>query len=144
MKIITVRSVVATLTLALHSVAIGADVVSIWGGARGTIVLKSDGTVWMWGANDQGQCGDGTTNDGWRPTPVVGLGARVDRPLKGLRSGGSLALSWDTAAGEYFSIEYSTNLAAGFTSVLQSNLLSTPPANSVIVTNDPGYYRLKF
>ena len=26
----------------------GADVVSIWGGARGTLVKKSDGTVWSW------------------------------------------------------------------------------------------------
>ena len=39
--------------------ASGADVVSIWGGARGTIVLKSDGTVWTWGANFAGKLGIG-------------------------------------------------------------------------------------
>lgn len=40
------------------------------------IAVKADGSVWMWGANDQGQCGDGTTNSDWSPVPVVGLGAR--------------------------------------------------------------------
>jgi alpha-tubulin suppressor-like RCC1 family protein len=44
------------------------------------IAVKADGSVWMWGANDQGQCGDGTTNNDWRPVPVIGLGARVALP----------------------------------------------------------------
>ena len=38
-----------------------ADVISIWGGARGTIVLKSDGTVWTWGGNIGGKLGIGST-----------------------------------------------------------------------------------
>ena len=108
------------------------------------LAVKADGSVWMWGANDQGQCGDGTTNDDWQPTPVVGLGARVGRILNWQPGGDNLTLKWDTATGEYFAIEYTTNLAAGFTSVIQSNLLSTPPANTVTLTNGPGYYRLKF
>ena len=42
------------------------------------IAVKADGSVWMWGANDQGQCGEGTTNnDCWSPVPVAGLGARL-------------------------------------------------------------------
>ena len=45
------------------------------------IAVKADGSVWMWGANDQGQCGDGTQNDAWHPVPVAGLGARVPLPL---------------------------------------------------------------
>src|SRR5437016_101418 len=44
------------------SIAQAADVVSLWGGARGTIVLKSDGTVWTWGANFSGKLGLNTTN----------------------------------------------------------------------------------
>ena len=39
-----------------------ANVISIWGGARGTIILKSDGTVWTWGANFDGKLGIGATN----------------------------------------------------------------------------------
>ena len=57
--------------VALASVARGADVVSIWGGARGTIILKSDGTVWTWGANFDGKLGIGMTRIlGRSPVPV--------------------------------------------------------------------------
>jgi alpha-tubulin suppressor-like RCC1 family protein len=112
------------------------------------IAVKADGSVWMWGANDQGQCGDGTTNDDWRPVPVVGLGARVALPLNLQPSAqpGNADLRWNTSTGEYFSIECSTNLAKGFTGVIQSNILATPPANTVTVptTNANYFYRLKF
>jgi len=112
------------------------------------IAVKADGSVWMWGANDQGQCGDGTTNDDWRPVPVVGLGARVALPLNLQRSAqpGSVDLSWKCATGEYFSIEYSTNLAKGFSGALLSNILATPPLNTVTVpmTNVSYFYRLRF
>ncbi|MDB6067941.1 MAG: rcc, partial [Pedosphaera sp.] len=50
----------AMLILALPGWVMGAEVVSIWGGARETVVLKSDGTVWDWGANDYGHLGDGS------------------------------------------------------------------------------------
>ena len=43
------------------SIAPAADVVSIWGGARGTIILKSDGTVWTWGSGGFGKLGINTT-----------------------------------------------------------------------------------
>ena len=107
------------------------------------LAVKADGSVWMWGANDQGQCGDGTTNDDWRPVPVVGLVARVGRALKLQRSGGNLTLNWNTATGEYFSIEYATDLTTGFNRVIATNQLATPPTNTLTVTN-VGYYRLRF
>src|SRR5205085_1296815 len=47
------------------------------------IAVKSDGSVWMWGANDHGQCGINTTNDVWTPVQVLGLGPRVALPLIG-------------------------------------------------------------
>jgi alpha-tubulin suppressor-like RCC1 family protein len=112
------------------------------------IAVKSDGSVWMWGANDQGQCGDGTTNDDWLPVPVTGLGTRVALPLN-LRPGaqpGNVDLRWASATGEYFSVEYTTNLAHGFTGALLSNILATPPLNTVTIpaTNGSYFYRLKF
>jgi alpha-tubulin suppressor-like RCC1 family protein len=64
-----------------HLAASSATVVSIWGGARGTIVLKSDGTVWAWGYNNcpvgSGPCGkigDGTTTERDIPVQVHGPG----------------------------------------------------------------------
>ncbi|MDB6015654.1 MAG: rcc [Pedosphaera sp.] len=112
------------------------------------LALKADGSVWMWGANDQGQCGVGTTNDVYRPAPVTGMGARVALPLN-VQAGaqpGAVDLSWSSAEGEYFAIEYTTNLANGFTTVLRTNVLATPPVNVVTLgtTNGNGYYRLKF
>ena len=58
-----------------------AHVISIWGGARESIVLKSDGTVWDWGINDCilgtgpcGKLGDGTTTERDMPVQVHGPG----------------------------------------------------------------------
>ncbi|MCC7210433.1 MAG: RCC1 repeat- and reductase domain-containing protein, partial [Candidatus Brocadia sp.] len=45
----------------------------ISGGASHTIALKSDGTVWAWGANTWGQLGDGTKNYSNYRVQVVGL-----------------------------------------------------------------------
>src|SRR5437899_5495835 len=56
------RAVVGVLTLAAPLSAFSADVVSIWGGARGTVVQKSDGTVWTWGANFGGKLGVGVSS----------------------------------------------------------------------------------
>ncbi len=112
------------------------------------MALKADGSLWMWGANDQGQCGDGTTNDIYRPSPVIGLGPRVALPLsiKGSPQPASVDLCWSSATGEYFTIESTTNLLNGFTSVEQSDILATPPQNVVTVpaTNGNRYYRLRF
>ena len=112
------------------------------------MALKADGSLWMWGANDQGQCGDGTTNDIYRPSPVIGLGPRVALPLsvKGSVQPGSVDLSWSSATGEYFTIESTTNPLKGFTTVEQSDVLATPPQNVVTLpaTNANRYYRLRF
>jgi len=111
------------------------------------LALKTDGSLWMWGANDQGQCGDGTTNDLYRPSPVVGLGARTSLGLN-LENNvqpGFADLKWSSATGEYFTIEYATNLANGFIGG-PSNILATPPTNvvTVPVTSSSYFYRLRF
>jgi alpha-tubulin suppressor-like RCC1 family protein len=110
------------------------------------IAVKADGSVWMWGANDQGQCGDGTQNDALRPVPVAGLGARVPLPLN-ISSGtpGFANLSWSCSTGQYYNVECSTNPAEGFIS-WQNNVLATPPTTAVSVplTNGASFYRLRF
>jgi alpha-tubulin suppressor-like RCC1 family protein len=111
------------------------------------IAVKADGSVWMWGANDQGQCGDGTTNDVYRPSPVVGLGPRVPLPLKIQKSAadGSMDLSWSSNVGEYFTVEYKTDLASDF-QIVRSNILATPNITTFTApaTSGVGFYRLKF
>jgi len=111
------------------------------------LALKADGSLWMWGANDQGQCGDGTTNDVYRPSAVVGLGARTPLRLNLENSvqPGFADLKWSSATGEYFAIEYTTNLANGFIAG-PSNILATPPNNvaTVPLTNGSYFYRLRF
>ena len=43
------------------------------GGWYFSVALKSDGTVWAWGQNDEGQLGDGTTIDRTTPAQVQSL-----------------------------------------------------------------------
>jgi alpha-tubulin suppressor-like RCC1 family protein len=76
------------------------------------IAAKADGSFWMWGANDQGQCGEGTTNnDCWRPAPVAGLGPRVGLPLNVAGAQPGYAdLTWASTTGAFFSVECSTNI----------------------------------
>jgi len=49
------------------------NVVSISGDFQEPEALLSNGTIWMWGWNNLGQLGNGTTNDTCVPGPVLGL-----------------------------------------------------------------------
>jgi hypothetical protein len=59
---------------------------------------------------------------------------------------GSLTLNWQSVTGLLYSIQGTTNLADGFSEVMQSNIVATPPTNtfSVPVTNARGFYRLVY
>jgi len=47
--------------------------VGIAAGVMHTLLAKSDGTVWAWGGNLEGQLGDGTTNRSSAPIHITGL-----------------------------------------------------------------------
>ncbi|RKS72075.1 alpha-tubulin suppressor-like RCC1 family protein [Actinomadura pelletieri DSM 43383] len=47
------------------------EVRAVAGGARHSLAIAADGTVVAWGANDQGQLGDGTNRDSRVPVPVL-------------------------------------------------------------------------
>src|SRR5215831_19000416 len=64
------RLTTAWLVITLSPTAFAADVISVWGGARATVVLKSDGTVWTWGGNTAGKLGIGNTNPVRMDVPV--------------------------------------------------------------------------
>jgi alpha-tubulin suppressor-like RCC1 family protein len=46
---------------------------AVAGGAAHSVALKQDGTVWSWGANADGQLGDGSTNSSSVPVQAAGL-----------------------------------------------------------------------
>ncbi|REE94927.1 S8 family serine peptidase [Thermomonospora umbrina] len=50
---------------------------SVSGGVGHSLALKTDGTVWAWGDNANGQLGDGTTTDRLTPVQVSGLNGVV-------------------------------------------------------------------
>ena len=52
-------------------------VVSIRAGAYHSLAVKSDGTVWTWGHNNDGQLGNGVITDSSTPVQVIGLNSMV-------------------------------------------------------------------
>ena len=48
-------------------------VIAIAAHAEFSMALKADGTVWMWGNNEQGKLGDGTSSNRTTPVQVQGL-----------------------------------------------------------------------
>jgi len=56
----------------------GRNIASIAAGDVHSMVLATDGTMWTWGGNSDGQLGNGGTTDSWSPQPVNALpGGRV-------------------------------------------------------------------
>ena len=51
-----------------------AGVVAIASGDHHNVALRSDGTVWAWGANESGELGDGSTTNRTQPVQVRGPG----------------------------------------------------------------------
>jgi alpha-tubulin suppressor-like RCC1 family protein len=49
-------------------------VVTMAAGQRHSLFLKTDGSLWAMGTNDQGQLGDGTTEGTYTPVAVIGAG----------------------------------------------------------------------
>jgi len=58
-----------------------------------TIALAPDGTVWAWGANDDGELGDGTTTPSLYPVQVSGLG---DHTIVAISAGQYHSLALDS------------------------------------------------
>lgn len=57
----------------LISAATTPKITSVSGATGHNVALRSDGTVWTWGLNTNGQLGDGTTTDSHVPIQVPGI-----------------------------------------------------------------------
>lgn len=72
--VITATSVLDPTSRAQATVTVDARrVVSLAAGDDFSLALKNDGTVWAWGANDQGQLGIGRNTDSALPVQVTAL-----------------------------------------------------------------------
>ncbi len=61
----------------VRSTALGAGVAEVSAGYARTCARKTDGTLWCWGENTDGQAGDGTKEDKQSPVQVAALGTSV-------------------------------------------------------------------
>lgn len=82
MSVNIIRSItgilIVMLIACLYSCATAAGVIAVSAGSTHTILLKSDGTVWTCGENQNGQLGDGTTRNRSAPIRVPNLEGIVD------------------------------------------------------------------
>ena len=79
------------------------NVAAISGGWEATLALLSNGTVWAWGLNGNGELGDGTTNTRYSPVQVVGLSNIIsvwegDQNSMALRADGTV---WKWGENQY-------------------------------------------
>jgi alpha-tubulin suppressor-like RCC1 family protein len=125
------------------------DVVSIWGGARGTIILKSDGTVWTWGSGAFGKLGvDLSSGKSLIPVEVHGAG-NVDylHSVVSIMGGEThnVALKSD---GTLWAWGYNAfgQLGDGTTNdswiPIQTGLSSSPPLTSVVKLGGRPYFTI--
>jgi alpha-tubulin suppressor-like RCC1 family protein len=85
------------------------NVVAISGNDMHQCALRSDGTLWCWGDNDQGELGDGTTTNRATPVQVAGISnavavAAARAPF--VLSGGTCAILVDGSARCWGSDDY--------------------------------------
>ena len=72
----------------------GKTIVQVANGASHSLALASDGTVYTWGSNNDGQLGDGTTNDSSIPVAVKTTGTPMaGKTIVQVASGGSFSLA---------------------------------------------------
>jgi alpha-tubulin suppressor-like RCC1 family protein len=116
--------------------------VSLSASSSHSLALRSDGTLWAWGNNENGQLGNGTTTNSPAPTQV-GTDANWQRIGAGnnqsvaLRTDGTLWAWGSNSYGQLGRPSSSTTPLVSFVSVLAVSVLSTSaelPGQAVTIT----------
>ncbi len=107
------------------------DVATLSLGSMHAMALKTDGSVWAWGLNQDGQLGDGSTTDRRTPVSVTGLTSGVTKIAAG--SGFSLALKNDGTVWAWGGNRYGT-LGDGSTSQRRTPVAVSGLANVIEIT----------
>jgi alpha-tubulin suppressor-like RCC1 family protein len=119
---------------------LSSGVVAVAGGRLHSLALKSDGSVWAWGYNLQGQLGDGTTINRTSPVAVSGLSSGVVA-VAGGSGDHSLALKAD---GSVWSWGYNSQgqLGDGTTINRTSPVAVSGLSSGVVAVAGGGYHSL--
>ena len=126
----TYQTLTCTATLNIEATqTVNGEVIQVTAGMYFTVILKDDGTVWIWGRNDWAQSGDGTTSD-YVPlkqvqglTDIVQISAGVGYCMA-LKSDGTVyawGRNWHGELGDGDNYAYSSGVVqvSGLTSVEQ-------------------------
>ncbi len=106
-------------------------------GGSYTLALYSDGTVWGWGANRDGQLGDGTRISRWHRAPVMNLDNVVAISSHGytsvaLKSDGTV---WTWGANDGGALGHGSNVANSSVPVQVLQDATTPLTNAVAIAS---------
>jgi alpha-tubulin suppressor-like RCC1 family protein len=74
----------------------GKTITAISAGTNFSLALASDGMVFAWGSNNNGQLGNNSTTDSSAPVAVIMNGALSDKTIKSISAGGSYAIALAT------------------------------------------------
>jgi alpha-tubulin suppressor-like RCC1 family protein len=98
--------------------------------------LRSDGTIWAWGANDGGQLGDGTKTNRAAPTRVMDL---ADITAVSPHCASAYALKTDGTVWFWGSNRYSTRSEVPITHHRPVQLTGLPPIATINAELSPAY-----
>jgi alpha-tubulin suppressor-like RCC1 family protein len=134
------------LTPVQTSVATGLTGASaIAAGINHNVALKTDGTIWTWGYNANGQLGDGTTTSRSSPVMVSGL-SRFGITSFEMLAGPKAVVAFGSLDGAVHYFQRRTNAVTGTWTTLQTNIPGTGGIlrlTNTLTTESPElYYRV--
>ncbi|MDB6022880.1 MAG: repeat domain protein, partial [Pedosphaera sp.] len=114
---------------------VASGVTAISAGYFHSLFLKNDGSLWGMGYNGDGELGDGTFNNAYRPKQLVAGPPGYNQLSAALLSGGSVRLSFMGIAGANYALDRSSSLAS---SPWVAQVTNSAGAGGVLVfTNQP-------